>query len=131
MATKKRTGFGGTLLGTPQPLPDEDDAPMPVRAPQPPAAAVEVAEEARAAEPEPEPAPAPGSRPAVRQKAAQPPSEAQPTPPAAKSAPGTLRLNDVAGAALWAAYLEAKASDPFLSYRQFASNVVIAGLDRR
>lgn len=129
MATKKRTGFGGTLLGTPQPLPDEDDAPAPVQAPQPPVAAVEAPEEARTTELER--APAPRSRPAARPKAAPAPSEAQPRLPVAKSAPGTLRLNDVAGPALWAAYLEAKASDPFLSYRQFASNIVMAGLGRR
>jgi hypothetical protein len=45
-----------------------------------------------------------------------------------KPAPGTIRLNEHAGATLWEAYLDAKAIDPFLSYRQFASSVVLDGI---
>ncbi len=44
--------------------------------------------------------------------------------------PSTLRITDAAGEALWAAYLVAKTADPFLSFRQFASAVVLDGLGR-
>jgi hypothetical protein len=50
---------------------------------------------------------------------------------AAKKPPGTLRLNDVAGGQLWDAFLEAKDADPFLSYRKFASDVILDGLAAR
>ncbi len=52
-------------------------------------------------------------------------------PKAEKQAPGTIRLNEQAGRSLWESYLEAKTDDPFLSYRQFASAVVLDGLASR
>jgi hypothetical protein len=44
--------------------------------------------------------------------------------------PPALRLSDHATTELWQAYLAAKQADPFLSYRQFASSIVLIGLAR-
>jgi hypothetical protein len=59
----------------------------------------------------------------------------EPTPePAAqrgtggRKAPSTIRLDDRAGNPLYDAFLGAKQQDPFLSYRQFASGIVLDGL---
>lgn len=68
--------------------------------------------------------PAAPAQQAVRTPAAEPGRTGRSGPPA------TLRLNEQAGAALWDAYLAAKQADPFLSYRQFASAVVLQGLHR-
>jgi hypothetical protein len=45
-----------------------------------------------------------------------------------KKPPSTIRLDDRAGHPLFDAFLEAKRQDPFLSYRQFASGIVLDGL---
>jgi len=42
--------------------------------------------------------------------------------------PGTIRLDDRAGQALWEAYVHVKTQDPFLSYRQFSSQIILDGL---
>lgn len=58
----------------------------------------------------------------------------QPAPaatPRRDTPPATLRLNDEASTTLWRAYLTEKARDPFMSLRQYASKVVLAGLANR
>lgn len=108
MPGKARFGQGSMLgLGPVAPLPDDDeDVPVPQA---PPAA--------------PEPQAEPPAAPVAAVDAAA--SER-----ARKGPPSTLRVNDTAGAALWEAFLVAKSQDPFLSFRQFTSHVVMDGLDR-
>ena len=43
--------------------------------------------------------------------------------------PSTIRIDDKAGHQLFEAFVEAKRQDPFLSYRQFASSIVLDGLN--
>jgi hypothetical protein len=116
-----RPTFGGKLLATPVPLPD-DEAPPPQDV-TPPAE---------------EPPPAPAPTPAVLTPASLPqtpdharPASPRPSRPHRERPPGTIRLDDRAGQALWEAYLEAKTHDPFLSYRQFASGIILEGLTIR
>jgi len=122
---------------TPQPLP-EDEEPTSVSATdEPVAATVEVAPPVTAA---------PSSSPQVEDEPATPPPAltvapdpkpdrpAVDSPPAVdkrrgdKKPPSTIRLDDRAGHPLFDAFLEAKRQDPFLSYRQFASGIVLDGL---
>jgi hypothetical protein len=119
VATRKRGGAIGGLLSVPTPLPDDDQAAVA------PVEAVQTAQEAPAVMeglPERKNAPAPTPEPV---RTAEAPADAR------KGPPGTIRLNDTAGRTLWEAYLTAKATDPFLSYRQFASEVVAEGLSAR
>lgn len=102
MSASKRSAF--SLLGQPQPLPD-DDAP-----------AVET--------PMTKPAPHGSAAPAST-------AEPQASPRGDKAPPGTIRLNEAAGRSLWEAFAAEKASNPFLSYRQFASDVIVRGLKAR
>ncbi len=61
-----------------------------------------------------------------------PPREAELAPSSArKGPPTTYRLNDPASAAVWEAFNVAKMADPFLSLRQFTSDVVLEGLASR
>lgn len=118
MPGKARFG-SGSLLGPVTPIPDDDDPQTPSR---PSRRSLPVEPEPPASSPAPAAAHAP---PAAQRTTAQaPPAESRRNPPA------TLRLNDIAGSALWDAFLIAKAGDPFLSYRQFASHVVLNGLGR-
>jgi hypothetical protein len=121
----KSRGFGGNLLGgTVRPIPDDDEpTPAPTTTPEPAPAPPAQAEATQQAAPAPRPR-------------AVPDPEPEPTPVsessrARKGPPATIRLNGTAGEALWQAYLEAKARDHFLSYRQFASDVVMDGLIRQ
>lgn len=125
-ANKGRPSFGGQLLTVPTPLPDDDES-------KPVEKSVSTIEElpppAKSTEPEPaaeEPAPPSELTSAVSDEHAVP--ETRSARPSRERAPGTIRLDDKAGQALWGAYLEAKIQDPFLSYRQFASRVVLDGL---
>lgn len=102
MSASKRSAF--SLLGQPQPLPD-DDAPS-VETPRVRPAPHEAAEPASTAEP-------------------------HPSPRGDKAPPGTIRLNEAAGRSLWEAFAAEKATNPFLSYRQFASDVIARGLKAR
>ena len=116
MPAKSRPGrptFGGKLLAVPTPLPDDPDDEAP-----PPQDSAPAAEEPLPAQPT-EPTPAPNHA-----------SAASPSPrrPTRERPPGTIRLDDRAGQALWDAYVEAKTQDPFLSYRQFASQIILDGL---
>jgi len=54
--------------------------------------------------------------------------DSAPNRPTRERPPSTIRLDDRAGRELWDAYVKAKTQDPFLSYRQFASGVVLDGL---
>lgn len=71
-------------------------------------------------QPEPQ---APPEPPAAAERAAPQPARSPRAHP-----PSTIRLAAQAGQQLWQAYLEAKHANPFLSYRQFASGVVLDGL---
>lgn len=113
MASRKRGGAISGLLSVPQPLPDDEDEPQP---------------------PDELPATqtAPQQSPVVRSQeptapTAEVPGAASPSA-SPKGPPGTIRLNETAGRLLWEAFVEAKTEDPFLSYRQFASQVVRDGL---
>jgi hypothetical protein len=116
-----KRGFGSLLNGPPQPLPDDDTpvastenraAPDPEsERPDRSAEVIDLRDE-KPASPEP-------------QQVTAAPAHA---PKQGKQAPGTIRLNEQAGGELWRAYVEVKAADPFLSYRQFASTVVLDGL---
>ena len=113
MPAKSRPGrptFGGKLLAVPTPLPDDEAPPL-----QGSASAAE----------EPPPAPPTEPTPAPDHASAAGPSPRRPT---RERPPGTIRLDDRAGQALWDAYVEAKTQDPFLSYRQFASQIILDGL---
>ncbi len=115
MATKSRRGGafgGGSLLGVPQALPDDDNEQS-----QP---------EERPVLPEPVEEPATTAAPVVAQPEAEPASSS-----ARKGPPTTYRLNDPASVAVWEAFNVAKTADPFLSLRQFTSDVVREGLASR
>lgn len=117
MATRKRGGPIAGLLTVPKPLPDDeyDEGSSPL------------AEEARSVDEAPPVAQVPPETPDIQLVPEAPPAS-QLTGPPRKGPPGTIRLNEAAGRRLWEAYLEAKSADPFLSYRQFASQVVGDGL---
>ena len=140
MPARKRGGsFGGNLLQVPTPLPDDEPETVEpsasqhvgdvvVLAPEPNSPAVE--------EPEPEDLPervvddvpqAPSKiadRPASKRRG----SAAAGDRAARDKPPATIRLDDRAAPSLWDAFVDAKRVDPFLSYRQFASGVVLDGL---
>jgi hypothetical protein len=122
--TARGASFSGNLLAVPTPLPDNDE--------QEPVGEKESAAEA----PGPlregltSPEPAVEDRPA---SVKDPDTEAgggiaTQSRPNRDRAPGTIRIDSRAGEPLWEAYIEAKTLDPFLSYRQFASGVVLDGL---
>lgn len=111
---------GGSLLGPVAPLPDDDDETQESPPSAPESGVVEEAPAepvVTAPEPQAPPVPAPAA------------VDAAVTERGRKGPPGTLRVNDNASTALWAAYLEAKTADPFLSFRQFTSGVVMDGLN--
>jgi hypothetical protein len=129
--SKRRSrGFGGSLLTTPQVLPDDDEETSAVELTadtrSAPVAAVRSLAEDIPSEP---PAMPRQPEPPKKERELSPSSEPKQSP--AKKPPGTLRLNEVAGPQLWDAFLEAKDADPFLSYRKFASDVVLDGLATR
>lgn len=132
-------GFGGSLLATPKPLP-EDEPTTAEEGPADPPVALTVAP--AATEPE-QPAvasavtaaPEPEVEPAALDPEPAPVAVDDPAPEAAtqrgrgdKKPPSTIRLDDRAGHPLFDAFLVAKQQDPFLSYRQFASGIVLNGL---
>jgi hypothetical protein len=132
-AKSRRGGaFGGSLLAVPTPLPDDEAA-------SPPAADEPAAEPVDAAPPVTE-APQVEDEPVPPTLTVAPDSEPDPEPPVINSSPpvntgrgdkkppSTIRLDDKAGHPLFDAFLEAKRLDPFLSYRQFASGIVLDGL---
>jgi hypothetical protein len=131
-------GFGGSLLAVPTPIPDDDEVDQ-QEASTP--AAVTPAPQSTAAQTPSDVKSGNDERPAERRAdpdreviddevSQQPP--AHQTPPApqriGKRPPSTIRLDDRAGHPLFDAFLVAKQQDPFLSYRQFASGIVLDGL---
>ncbi|MGH7745241.1 MAG: hypothetical protein ACREQ5_10655 [Candidatus Dormibacteria bacterium] len=125
MPPKNRSGrsaFGGKLLAVPTPLPDDDEESASAAEEVPPTKPTEPPPAPESASVLLEPAPASLQRPPDEANAASP------RRPSRERAPGTIRLDDRSGQALWEAYIEAKVQDPFLSYRQFASRVVHDGL---
>lgn len=135
---RRGSGFGGSLLNVPQALPEDDETPEPEPTPKP-ASVPSLVPAAVSPVSEPEPEPAPQERLDARVGSiktgeddlgvrARDVIRAEVREEPARKPPGTIRLNDPAGQALWQAYLEAKTADPFLSYRQFASTVVLDGL---
>lgn len=130
MPPKSRTGrptFGGNLLAVPTPLPDDDDAPPSEDlVGEEPSSPVQPVDQTPVPEPVP-PQPHPTTASPDTPDSARP---ASPTPNRStrERPPSTIRLDDRAGRELWDAYVKAKTQDPFLSYRQFASGVVLDGL---
>lgn len=125
--TQRRTAFSGSLLTVPEPLPDDD--PTPETSSRQTLAAVP--------EPEPQSDKAPTAVPPEREEpnsvpttkeAPSPPEPNQPATAKRDRPPETVRLDKRASAELWDVYIQAKKADPFLSYRQFASGVVLDGL---
>jgi hypothetical protein len=125
--TQRRTAFSGSLLAVPEPLPDDEPT------------QVSSSRQALAAVPEPEPPsdkaptamPAEGEEPnsvPTTKEAPSPPEPNQPATAKRDRPPETVRLDKRASAELWDVYIKAKKADPFLSYRQFASGVVLDGL---
>lgn len=109
----RRPSFGGNLLNVPQPLPD-DEAPVPSGQ--------------DSAAPPADGAGAPTDPTAPPSAGEQQTSAVGAGNAARGRAPGTIRLTEDAAAQLWASYVEAKNLDPFLSYRKFASSVILDGL---
>lgn len=98
-------GDGTSLFGQPQPIPDDDeDAPVRLVTSEPAREPAEVAVGDV------------GPRKAGREE---------------KGPPSTHRMNDVAALAFWQAFTEAKREDPYLSQREYLSQVVLAGLPSR
>ena len=121
----KRSSFGGSLLSVPAPLPD-DEPPGPAHVAEESAPVTVSPSVAPDAPPEtlpPEPPPSGATSPAVGER-----PNVHPARPSRERPPGTIRLGDQAARQLWEAYIETKQADPFLSYRQFASGVVLDGL---
>lgn len=134
MPPKRRPGggFGGSLLAVPTPIPDDDD--------------VDQQEAPESAAVTPAPQSTAGQTPSDVKSGNDERSGERPTdpdrdviddevsqqPPALerieKRPPSTIRLDDRAGHPLFDAFLVAKQQDPFLSYRQFASGIVLDGL---
>jgi hypothetical protein len=124
--TARGATFSGNLLAVPTPLPDDDEqepvgerepaneAPRPLREALPAQESETAAEDRPAATEDPTPNGAGEQTVQIR--------------PGRDRAPGTLRIDGRAGEPLWQAYIEAKSVDPFLSYRQFASGIVLDGL---
>jgi hypothetical protein len=124
--TARGATFSGNLLAVPTPLPDDDEqepvgerapaneAPRPLQEALPAQESETAAEDRPAATEDPTPDGAGGQTVQIR--------------PGRDRAPGTLRIDGRAGEPLWQAYIEAKSVDPFLSYRQFASGIVLDGL---
>lgn len=111
---RRRSSFGGSLIGRPQPLPDDDPAGPPAEtAPRPS-----------------EDPPAPEQqRSEARPHAAKAPTQAQGAaskPPVAR----TVRLNDQVAGQLWEAFDRAKRDDPYLTRTAFNSAIVADGLAR-
>jgi len=132
---QRKTGFRGSLLAVPEPLPDDesddevistDPAPAPGQMPTRQLEPEPTSEPDRvSAAPEPQ---LPGGPTSIEDDSEPPLEQPESTPAKDKRPPGTLRLNDLAAPQLWDAYLEDKTADPFLSYRQFASRIVLDGL---
>jgi hypothetical protein len=122
---------------TPQPLPEDDEA---TSAPPTDEPAAESAEVAPPVTPAPPPSPQVEDEPATPAPALTVAPDPDPDPPAVdksppvdtgrgdKKPPSTIRIDDKAGHPLFDAFLEAKRQDPFLSYRRFASGIVLDGL---
>ena len=115
--------FGGSLLAVPTPLPDDEVIPLA-------AESAEHAPDVGPRDPESLAIALPQRSPALE---AQVEDDAQFESAVRGSAagrrpPSTIRLDERAGHPLFDAFVEAKRQDPFLSYRQFASGVVLDGL---
>jgi len=119
--------FGGSLLAVPNPLPDDDVIPP--------------TEESLTEQEFDTDTTVPASlaaghsqSPALENPKAQEEDDAYPVSALRGSAvgrrpPSTIRIDDKAGYQLFEAFVEAKRQDPFLSYRQFASSIVLDGLN--
>jgi hypothetical protein len=118
--------FGGSLLAVPNPLPDDDlilpaeDSPTErefdtdTKVPASLAAAH---------------SPSPALEPKAQEEDDAHPVSALRGSAVGRRPPSTIRIDDKAGHQLFEAFVEAKRQDPFLSYRQFASSIVLDGLN--
>ena len=119
--------FGGSLLAVPTPLSDDDPLSPTEESPTEQSSETDTTVPASLAAARSQPSPvlepeAPEeddahSVSAVRGSAAE------------RRPPSTIRIDDKAGHQLFEAFVDAKRLDPFLSYRQFASGIVLDGLN--
>lgn len=118
--------FGGSLLAIPTPLPDDEPIPSAEEsaAEQAPDAAPGVPEGLAVVRPQP----SPDLEPKAQKEDDALSASAEWGSAAGRRPPSTIRLDDKAGHPLFDAFVEAKRQDPFLSYRQFASGIVLDGL---
>lgn len=138
--SKRGGSFGGNLLVVPEPLPDDEPAEVTKQAAeeeQAPSEA-EVATRETVGEMPGHVVPAELGPEAVIEVTELPepvtPSDAEAVTGervegSKRRPPSTIRLDNKAGHPLFDAFLEAKQRDPFLSYRQFASGIVLDGLE--
>ncbi len=129
--TRRRGGgFGGNLLAVPTPLPDDE----PTSGDKPAGEQPEPVSGSPVPETQPPILPSAQPKPPVAvvvpqvQQECETRAPAHEGSPARRRPPSTIRLDDKAGHPLFDAYVEAKRLDPFLSYRQFASGIVLDGL---
>jgi hypothetical protein len=117
--------FGGSLLAIPTPLSDDEPIPSAKEpaAEQAPDAAPRVPDGLAVV-----PQPSPDLEPKAKKEDDAQSASAEWGSAAGRRPPSTIRLDDKAGHQLFDAFVEAKRQDPFLSYRQFASGIVLDGL---
>ena len=117
--------FGGSLLAVPNPLPDDDLIPPAEESPtQQEFESTTVPASLTAAH-----SPSPALEPTAQEEDDAHPVSALRGSAVGRRPPSTIRIDDKAGRQLFEAFVEAKRQDPFLSYRQFASSIVLDGLN--
>jgi hypothetical protein len=124
---RKRASFGGgSLLGPVKPIPDDD---VPTAEPDPTPPTVSEPEEEQ-------PSVVPARAPQIDAERAERVRRRGGRPMARRrrgiedEGPATIRLDEGAKAALWESFVRAKQQDPFLTYTEHASAIVMDGIDR-
>ena len=118
--------FGGSLLAVPNPLPDDDLIPP---AEESPTQQEFESDTTVPASLTPAHLPSPALEPTAQEEDDAHPVSALRGSAVGRRPPSTIRIDDKAGLQLFEAFVEAKRQDPFLSYRQFASSIVLDGLN--
>ena len=118
--------FGGSLLAVPNPLPDDDLIAPAEESPTEPEFDTDTTVPASLAAAH---SPSPALEPKAQEEDDAHPVSALRGSAVGRRPPSTIRIDDKAGRRLFEAFVEAKRQDPFLSYRQFASSIVLDGLN--
>jgi hypothetical protein len=118
--------FGGSLLAVPNPLPDDDLIAPAEESPTEPEFDTDTTVPASLAAAH---SPSPDLEPKAQEEDDAHAVSALRGSAIGRRPPSTIRIDDKAGHQLFEAFVEAKRQDPFLSYRQFASSVVLDGLN--